>query len=345
MPVSGGVFTRKHDWTDDRDNNENISADKMDESFDDMKDTFSLAHYRDGQSTATGNWPMGGYKLTGLGTGSAGTDSLTLAQAQAQAFIWCGTATGTGDAIVLTPSPAISAYAAGQCFRFIALDDNTGAATVAISGLTATTITNYGEALISDAIQGGQVYELLYTGSEFEIRSWNISGPLPASNVTDQRIARFDGSWGRLENSLWYITDAGSLVPHNDYAQNVTRARIRSCSDYNGYFSDTLTSSSGTLTIDYDKAPYFPFTLTENITTLSMTNWLASVSRGVGYVYLGITQSASTAHTIDWSGNGWDFGDAGQPDISALGSETWVLLWSPDALVSKYASMIWQKTT
>lgn len=338
MPVSGGVFTRKHDWTDDRDNNENINADKMDESFDDIKDTFNLAYYRDGQSTATGNWPMGGNKLTGLGTGSAAADSLTLAQAQAQAFIWCGTATGTGDAIVLTPSPAISAYAAGQCFRFIALDDNTGAATVAISGLTATTITNYGEALISDAIQGGQVYELLYTGSEFEIRSWAVSAPLPALAVADNSIPKWDGSWGRLQNSSWGIDDDNTLFPRGTQTYyKLSSCRLDKVTDHDG---GVLSSSSGVLTVNYSGGAVYRTTLTESITTFSVTN-LSGVL-GLASFTLFVTQSASSAYTIDWGG--WDFGDEGDPDISALGSEHHFAFYTRDAGTTKYAARTWKKT-
>ena len=90
----------------------------------------------DGQTTVTGNLPMATYKFTGLGAGSASTDSANLGQVQAGAYIWCGTMGGAADAGTLSPTPAITAYAAGQRFAWKAsTNTNTGAMTIAISGL------------------------------------------------------------------------------------------------------------------------------------------------------------------------------------------------------------------
>lgn len=81
---------------------------------------------------------MSGFKFTGLGSGSAPTDSATLGQIQNQSTTYCGTSGGTANAQTLTPTPVISAYAAGQRFSFLPVATNTsGTVTIANSGLTA----------------------------------------------------------------------------------------------------------------------------------------------------------------------------------------------------------------
>jgi len=107
---------------------------------------------KDGQTTIAANLPMSGFRHTGVGNASADTDYLAYGQAktliQNGTPTWCGTATGTADALVLTPTPAVTAYAAGQKFRFKASTSaNTGAATVNISTVGAVAIQLNGAAL------------------------------------------------------------------------------------------------------------------------------------------------------------------------------------------------------
>jgi len=78
-PLSGGTFSRNYDWTDDRDAGIKIRSDRQDEELDDIAVALSTALYKDGQQTPTANIPMGGFKLTGLGTPTATTDAATKA--------------------------------------------------------------------------------------------------------------------------------------------------------------------------------------------------------------------------------------------------------------------------
>jgi hypothetical protein len=136
----------------------------------DLATALTASVAKDGQTTMTGNLPMGTNKLTGLGAGSAATDSANLGQVAAQAYIWCSTATGTANALLLSPSPAITAYAAGQVFRFkSSASANTAATTVAVSGLTATAIQNQGTALAGGEIEASKWYQVLYDGAAFQL--------------------------------------------------------------------------------------------------------------------------------------------------------------------------------
>ena len=83
---------------------------------------------------------------------------------------WAGTAGGSANALTLTPSPAISAYATGQCFRFLSASANTSAVTVAVSGLATKGITKNGStALVAGDIPSGAVVTITYDGTQFQM--------------------------------------------------------------------------------------------------------------------------------------------------------------------------------
>ena len=142
----------------------------------------------DGQSVVTADLPLATHKFTGMKVGTAATDSLTLGQAQAEAFVWCGTATGSADAIVLTPSPPITAYAAGQRFVWMASSlTNTTATTVAISGLSAIALQDNGAALTAGQHAASKMFMgILNTTSTVQIMQVQVSGtdPLIVTSLT-----------------------------------------------------------------------------------------------------------------------------------------------------------------
>lgn len=142
--------------------------------------TASIA--KDGQTTPTANLPMGSYKHTGVAaaSGASRTEYVSGAVAQDGGVHWCSTAGGTGNAITLTPTPAIAAYAAGQVFRFIASANNTSTVTVAVSGLTAKAVQKATAAMASGDIASGATYEIVYDGTAFQIAEFAI----PSDGVT-----------------------------------------------------------------------------------------------------------------------------------------------------------------
>lgn len=79
--------------------------------------------------------------------------------------------TGAANAYVLTPAAALAAYATGERYSFRANFTNTGAATLAISGLVAASIkkmSNAGKAALSAGdIQNGQPVTVEYDGTDF----------------------------------------------------------------------------------------------------------------------------------------------------------------------------------
>lgn len=139
---------------------------------------------KDGQTQPTANLPMATFRHTGVGNAAARTDYAAAGQVQDGALVWCGTAGGTANALTLTPSPAIAAYAAGQVFRFTAgASPNSGATTVAVSGLTAQAVQASGSALTGGEIAAGRQYQILYDGTNFQLQAWAGTSTF-LSNVT-----------------------------------------------------------------------------------------------------------------------------------------------------------------
>lgn len=103
----------------------------------------TLSQIESGSTTATAQAAIA-TAAASTATGAAGTATTQAGLAQAAALamvnLWCGT-TGTGDAIVLTPSPAVTGNGIGQRYRFVAAANNTlPNPTAAVSGKPALTL-------------------------------------------------------------------------------------------------------------------------------------------------------------------------------------------------------------
>jgi hypothetical protein len=78
--------------------------------------------------------------------------------------------TGSVNTYVVAPTPAITAYVAGQGFRIKAATTNTGASTLNVSGLGTKAITKNGTvALQGGEIIAGQIFEAFYDGTQFQL--------------------------------------------------------------------------------------------------------------------------------------------------------------------------------
>jgi len=80
-----------------------------------------------------------------------------------------GSVAGT-NSITAAANPPLTAYATGSIYSFIAANTNTGAATLSIDGLTATSITKNGSvALSAGDIQIGKMTLVEYDGTTFQL--------------------------------------------------------------------------------------------------------------------------------------------------------------------------------
>lgn len=171
MPFNGsGLFSRLFNWQDDDSNGIPISSERMDGEDDNLADGLSQCITKDGQTNPSANLPMNGFKHTGVANASARNQYAAAGQVQDDGFNYVATVGGTADAITLTPSPAITAYAAGQRFTFIAGANNTGATTVDISGLGTKNIRrDASTALSAGDIKQNRLHIIVYDGTQFQL--------------------------------------------------------------------------------------------------------------------------------------------------------------------------------
>lgn len=157
----------------------------------DIYSCLSSAVFKDGQQTMTADLPLGGFKITGLGDATAQTGAATIKNVVNGTGVYVATVGGTASAITLTPSPAITAYAAGQRFAFIAGAASTGATTVNVSSLGAKNITKQGaQAIIAGDIAINNMTVIQYDGTQFILQN-----PVPSvPKVCEGRLTLTSGT-------------------------------------------------------------------------------------------------------------------------------------------------------
>lgn len=321
MPRDGnGVFTRP---VAPYVTNTVISSTSVNSEFDGISTALTASIAKDGQTNPTANLPMNTYRHTGVGNAAARTDYAATGQVQDGAFLWGGTAGGTADALTITLTPAIAAYAAGQQFRFVASATNTGAATLAVNGLTATAIEFGGAALSAGVIVNGGLYAVVYDGSTFNLSvefatPGNVSGPATA---TDNVWVRFDGTTGKIiQNGTWAEADSGNVTAGGALDMNSNALTVDTVTFNQGGEAKFL--AGGTVTTDqsFDETDErdIALTLGANVNvdlespnsgmTYAKVLWLTQ--DGTGTRVVTIRDGSNTEAT--WLGS--------EPDWSGLGS-------------------------
>jgi hypothetical protein len=172
-----------------------ISSTWANNTLNDMASALTTSISSDGQTTPVGNLPMGGYNHTNVANASVRTNYPSAGQVQDGALTYLTGISGT-DTIVATSPLAMSAYAIGQEFRFIAVGTNTTTnVTININGIGAKSITKSGNVPlnINDLVSGAVVI-ISYDGTQFQI-----------SNVSSQSATV--GYWQNIQN----ITSSSSI--------------------------------------------------------------------------------------------------------------------------------------
>lgn len=189
----------------------------------DLGTGLSTALTKDGQTTPTANIPMGTYKITGLGAGTATTDAVRLGQLQNFGINTLITVAGT-DTITGTVSPSLTAYTAGQIFSFVVGTTNTGAVTLNIDGLGAKAVTRTGAiALVAGAMVTGQVALVEYDGTRFQLLDPNaftdllVSGLLTVTTYVESVVA------------VGTVTSSSTLSLTNGTVQTATLTASTAC--------------------------------------------------------------------------------------------------------------------
>lgn len=132
-----------------------------------------------------GNWVLNpgtgaSFRVNSTGTGydAVGTSG------SGDAFSWGGTAGGTANALTITVTPAVTAYAVGQTFRFIVGIANTGNASLSVNGLAITSIAKEGNVgLAAGDMPLGSLMQVTYGGTFFHLHRPSTANPLISANA------------------------------------------------------------------------------------------------------------------------------------------------------------------
>ena len=212
--------------------------------------TASLAY--DGQTTPVANLPMGGYVHTNVGNATLRTNYPSAGQVQDGTFTYLTSVSGT-DTITAVAAISMTAYAAGQTFRFIAAGANTTTGvTININGFGAKSITKNGTtALAIGDIVSGSIVEITYDGTEFQVSSQVVSfSTLLSTNNTWTGKQTFTGTTSlissKFTNAIEAVTVSATAATGTINYDVTTQSVLYYTSNASANFTMNFRASSGT---------------------------------------------------------------------------------------------------
>lgn len=316
-------FNRLRSWVTDANNGIGIRPDYHDSEDNNFATGINNCLNIAGQNSPTSNINWNNFKITSLANGVAATDAANLSQIQSGAVTWCGTSTGSSNAYVLTTTPAIGSYAAGQTFRFIANFTNSGSATVNIDSLGAVNITKNGTTLlVGSEILINAVVTIAYDGSEFQITSVQIPLPLNAKG-----------------DLLTYYSAADQRFPVG--ADNTILTAASSQSSGLVWGSGPLTTKGDVMCFDtgIQRLPIGTNgqALTAQSAQTTGLQWATQPPLGSSYVTVG-SDATLTANRVLTAGNGITLTDGGAGSTMTIAGNSWVKISSTTASSSASVS-------
>jgi len=160
----------------------------------DLATGLSTALTKDGQTTPTANIKLGNFKITGVGAPTLATDGATLATVQNSQGQLVLTIAGT-NTITAVGSPTLTAYAAGQTFRFISAGANTGATTLNIDSLGAKNVYWNNAACTGGEIANGALVTITYDGTQFQLTTnYSVATTTSIQNSAGQLLGTIAGT-------------------------------------------------------------------------------------------------------------------------------------------------------
>ena len=285
-----------------------ISSTAFNSLTSDLATGLSTAITKDGQTTVTANIPLSGFKITGLGAATVGTDAVRYSQIQSNTDKLV-TVSGT-DTLTGSVTPALTAYAAGNMFSFVVANTNTTAVTINIDGVGSKSITRTGStALVAGDMVAGQVALIEYDGTRFQLLNGNsftnllVSGTLTYGGVTLTNAVTGTGKM---------VLDTSPTV-NNPTVTNYTESVVA---------IGTVTSSN---TLSLTNGTVQTATLTAST---ACTFTMPTATAGKSFM-LFLKQAASTGNgTATFTSVKW--GTAGAPTITATAGKMDILTFIAD---------------
>lgn len=206
MAFSGGVYTLPAG--NPVTTNTTIESSWANTTLSDIATALSTCVLKDGTQTLTANIPMSGFKLTGLGAGSSANDSVRMAQLQSSATQYLTGTAGT-NTITASATPTLTALAAGQTFRFIPANTNTGATTLQIDSTAATNLFWNGAAMVGGEIRQNVPVEVFYDGTQYQL----LGSAAMANVYSVPDVMKIQSAGNRFKEMTFNVSGVASGVP------------------------------------------------------------------------------------------------------------------------------------
>lgn len=240
---SSGVFTRSDGvrsgasvCQDQKAAAVKVTSSLMDAELNYIKGALDTCVLKDGTQTITANIPMSTFKFTGLGSGTARTDSASIANVQDSAVLWGGTSGGSANAQTITLSPAITAYVAGQMFSFIAGFTQTSSCTLNVNSVGAKNIKLMGGlGTLVNPIQAtiivGGLYTVIYDGTQFILlnpsEQMRYITTVSAAGTDQSTATAFDAQFVHVSGGTGGLKLPASTPGRSIFIYNITSAYIK----------------------------------------------------------------------------------------------------------------------
>lgn len=170
---TNGFFTGSNVWAQDKAAGVNVVASRHDTHDQDIANGLTNCITKDGQSIPTANIPMGGFKITGLATGTANTDAVNVGQIQNSTSSYGGLSTGAANTYAVTLTPPITSYVAGQRVQFKSHLATTGASTLNVNAIGAAPLLQNTTlaATVANTIPSGEIIDVIYDGTNWQLQN------------------------------------------------------------------------------------------------------------------------------------------------------------------------------
>lgn len=160
--------------------------------------------------------------------------------------------TGSANAYVITPAPAISAYATGQIFSFKAVNANTTVSTINVNALGTKTIKklNGTADLVKGDIVAGQIVLIEYDGTNFQMLN-----PSAASASVKFGGTGADGAFSATSGATNIDLGSASYVEKNYTSISITGTGSMTFTNPNANGTVVVLRSQGNVTLTSSTAP------------------------------------------------------------------------------------------
>jgi hypothetical protein len=284
MPISGSApsktytrsvatFTGSDAWQQVQGSGRKILSVDQDEEGNDHASALNAMLMKDGGNFAA-DIPANGFKFTGIGNASARTHFAAAAQVQDGTFVYA-TVGGTADAITLDLTPSITAYAAGQTFKFVATGTNTGAVTLNVDGVGDKSVLkgNAGDtALTAGDITTGGMYTVSYDGTAFQLAE-SVRGTVSIANGGTGATSAAT-AWAALrQTASETVEGAVEMATEAEIYSATTGAKAIMAQDLETASNlVTLTETAGAVAVNWDTFINGIVTIDENTVISNPTN-------------------------------------------------------------------------